>query len=455
MKLIFKTLTFLSISLAVILACLLIVVMVVCSLLFDTSPKLTSFDKANLKDLTRIKALAIEFQQNINASEIKTIALGQRDINLGISHFGPTQIKIPHATYLKVELNQSNGILHVTTPAYELLSTAYKESKQTFTGITLFAFNTLHNFSQDKWVNISLPVSINSSQAREKWINTGELSVGKITLTESISDDIFNTIASQFKNRPDTKQALEAWNNIKHLEISDQKMVIKFVLPQNQNSVLNSYQSIVLSNTEIELIDVYLQIINTLPKHGSLVSVLSALFEHAKQRTKQSADPIAENKAALLALSKIYGGDQLLAMIQSNPMRALKNTPKPYKIYNRRDLAQHFVLSAGLTLIADDSLAELIGIDKEMSDLMGGKTISAWDLLADKAGVRLAENATRSIKLAQKIQIALSRARNDSHILPDLGAEFALSEDRFSADELQELTQLIELLLMKHPLLKK
>jgi len=44
---------------------------------------------------------------------------------------------------------------------------------------------------------------------------------------------------------------------------------------------------------------------------------------------------------------------------------------------------------------------------------------------------------------------------NHSHILPDLGAEFALSEDRFSADELQELTQLIELLLMKHPLLKK
>ena len=62
------------------------------SLAIDESPKIDAFEKASLDDLQRIKALAIEFQRNLSGSEVKTVKLSERDINLGISHFGPTQV---------------------------------------------------------------------------------------------------------------------------------------------------------------------------------------------------------------------------------------------------------------------------------------------------------------------------------------------------------------------------
>ena len=113
------------------------------------------------------------------------------------------------------------------------------------------------------------------------------------------------------------------------------------------------------------------------------------------------------------------------------------------------------VLSAGLTLVADEGIAELIGLDKEISDLRRGKTISAWDLLADKAGVRLANKATRSAKSARQLQIAVADAKQDSDILPDLGADFSYSEDRFSTEHLDDLTALVELYLEELAILKK
>ena len=85
---------------------------------------------------------------------------------------------------------------------------------------------------------------------------------------------------------------------------------------------------------------------------------------------------------------------------------------------------------------------------------MGGKTISAWDLLADKAGVRLAQNATRSAKSARQLQINLAKAKRDEHILPDLGVEFSYSNDQFSTEDLEELSILVELYLEELDILK-
>lgn len=106
-------------------------------------------------------------------------------------------------------------------------------------------------------------------------------------------------------------------------------------------------------------------------------------------------------------------------------------------------------------MIADEGIAELIGLDKEINDLLGGKTISAWDLLADKAGVRFANNATRSAKSARELQILASQATKDSDILPDLGADFSYSEDQFSTEDLDQLRELVELYLEELKILRE
>ena len=60
-------------------------------------------------------------------------------------------------------------------------------------------------------------------------------------------------------------------------------------------------------------------------------------------------------------------------------------------MHARRDLAQHFVLSAGLASLVGVRGAETVGIAKELADSRGGSGFSFVDLAADMAGAIFAE----------------------------------------------------------------
>jgi hypothetical protein len=61
-------------------------------------------------------------------------------------------------------------------------------------------------------------------------------------------------------------------------------------------------------------------------------------------------------------------------------------------VRGRRDLTQHFVVSAGLTALVGPALAERAGIEKETADAkdVGGTGFSFADLAADAAGIEFA-----------------------------------------------------------------
>lgn len=449
-------LTIYLVFITIILACLsLFSGWIVLSSLLDDKPHLTSFEKASIDDLKRIKKLALEVSRQGNSNETKSLQLSQRDINLGISHFGPSQVKIPQSTFLKVTLDDSIGTVYATIPASLITEPAYNQLKNQTNTLTLLLLNYVRDYAQDQWLNASWQVSIQPNNDKTDWIQPEEITLGSITLIKSISESIAKRIYAEFLKQEKAKLALGTWKNIKKLSINDSLLFVDFIVPNNPNASLASYQSLILSNDEQAQIAHYSKIINSQPKRGPLIKILAILFTEAKQRSNQNLDPIGENRAVLLALSKSYGGDRLLSMLEASPQRLFQNMPKPYTIYRRGDLAQHLILSAGLALIADESLAELIGLDKEMSDLLSGRTISAWDLLADKAGVRLAENATSSAKSARLVQTALSNAKKDRHLLPDFANEFSYTEDRFHSSELDDLNTLVELYMEQHPILRK
>ena len=74
---------------------------------FDQEPTLTEFNKASLEDIKRIKRIAIEVNSQFNQPGPKQLTVSERDINLGISHFGPTTIRIPDSTFARVNLPSS------------------------------------------------------------------------------------------------------------------------------------------------------------------------------------------------------------------------------------------------------------------------------------------------------------------------------------------------------------
>ena len=423
-------------------------------LLFDEQPSLLQYEKASLADIQRIKKVAIEVSGQLQQQGTQQLILSERDINLGISHFGPALLRLPKNGYARVAITEQQQAVEITLPADYVSDQFYRQFKNQLNDHQLTAFNFLQNWTSEKWVNLQLEITVNPSAKSGQWIQPSRIRLGSIQLSQSISKDITDVILTEALAQPAAKPALLAWGNIKGIQHQGNDITIDYVLPQQGETSLSNYESLLFSPDEQQLIAIYEKQLLQLPKQGQLVSLLAPLFEFALSRSHTSKDPVAENRAALLALAKSFGGDELTTMLSPATIANFQANAKPYTIYGRRDLALHMVLSAGLTLVADEGLAELIGLDKEISDLMGGKTISAWDLLADKAGVRLAQNATRSAKSARQLQIKLSKARRDNHILPDLGADFSYSGDRFSTEDIEELTLLVELYLEELDILR-
>jgi len=156
------------------------------------------------------------------------------------------------------------------------------------------------------------------------------------------------------------------------------------------------------------------------PRGASLALPLQVLFEQARQRSLDGHDPARENRAALLALAVALTGrnPSFLYEGSSQPVayaRRMVNT-----LHGRHDLAQHFVLSSTLTLSGGSKLADAIGVFKELSDSRGGSGFSFPDLLADRAGVVLAQRSTGAD--ARRIQEVLAETASEDVFMPSIDA---------------------------------
>jgi hypothetical protein len=166
---------------------------------------------------------------------------------------------------------------------------------------------------------------------------------------------------------------------------------------------------------------VYAEHLKTLLKpypHGStvpLVQLAAPLFEHALQ---SGVDPRIENRAALTALAAYLGGVSLPKLLQGDSRSIYRAPPVLLSLYGRRDLAEHFTLSAALSINGGSRLANAIGLLKEEEDAKKGSGFSFTDLAADRAGVRLGERATGDA--AERVRQQLAAARSDADLMPDI-----------------------------------
>ena len=146
-----------------------------------------------------------------------------------------------------------------------------------------------------------------------------------------------------------------------------------------------------------------------------LVEVVAPLFAYARERGG-SAD--AENRAALTALAAYLSGISLPKLLEGDGP-SFRRAPRVLLSLNgRRDFAEHFVISAALTVNAGSRLATAIGLIKEEEDAnKGGSGFSFTDLAANRAGVRLGERATG--EAAVRVQQRLAAARTNADLLPD------------------------------------
>ncbi len=100
-------------------------------------------------------------------------------------------------------------------------------------------------------------------------------------------------------------------------------------------------------------------------------------------------------------------------------------------VRGRRDLCQHFAVSAALTEIVGAKGAELAGLTKEVKDLGGDSGFSFVDLAADLAGIAFAQKL-----LADKGHLGKLRDTFDTEaaVPPTTGLREGLTPKRFEAD---------------------
>jgi len=456
MKIIVNLIRSILITAIIALALLILGVVTVIYITVDNNGDLTSFESITLNDIKRVKVIAQQVTGNMEKeSSDQQITLSERDLNLAISHFGPSLINIPNSAFAKINLSRKKQSLQLTLPLDHLLALGKTELEKRSNDLLVSLTSLARDVLKNKWINIEWNIKIDGMAEKGHWLSAGQLRIGKITLSQTQSQKIADHSIKRLMSNTNSQPALEAWQNITDINHQDDRVVVSYVFPTSGTSSLRSYQSLILSPREQAQVDIYTQKINTLPRKIPLIRLLTAMFTFAAERTAGLGDPVGENRALLLSLAKLYGADDLNAILQGNNPSQFNRKRLNYTIYGRRDLAQHLILSAGISLLADEGLANLIGLDKEISDYQAGKTISAWDLLADQAGIRLAHNATRSERSARQVQKLLSDAESDKDLLPDLGPDFSYAKDQFEVGDLDELNQLISLTLDELIIFKK
>jgi len=152
---------------------------------------------------------------------------------------------------------------------------------------------------------------------------------------------------------------------------------------------------------------------------ASLSRLLGSLFALADRRSV-GGDAAAENRSLLLVLGTVLNRSSMHRVVGGSPDDL---GPMHYYVRwtlaGRNDLAQHFAISSAIAVAGGSVLADAIGAYKELDDSRGGSGFSFADLLADRAGVELAEAATGSA--AQSVQrLMAEEGLQESDFMPSL-----------------------------------
>ncbi len=146
----------------------------------------------------------------------------------------------------------------------------------------------------------------------------------------------------------------------------------------------------------------------------ALAEVLPPLFTLAAQRSAGGANAADENRMALLTLAVHTTGRgwaPLLPAARAWPRVA----PLSLRLVGRDDFPLHWLYSAAIAVSAGGPLADLIGLDKELSDAHGGSGFSFNDIAADRAGTRL---GLLALQQPEHVQRLLGRQHADSLLMP-------------------------------------
>ncbi len=242
------------------------------------------------------------------------------------------------------------------------------------------------------WLNIETEIAEGSE------IKLHALKVGKIAIHQKLANEVSKYFLKELSGYD-----LESLNRIVNsVTISANEINISAKKPENVNikigtlvKKLNGARWAGLDSYS-EGIDYYQRLFYTASKSNaaaktehSLAFYLSELVAHVPPNDFHiPGDQHAS--AALLSLALLVDSGYLQAILTNTHKEQYKDIP--IKLHGRFDLAKHFILSASIKILSDQSTSISIGEAKELIDAgAGGSGFSFRDIAADRAGLHFAE----------------------------------------------------------------
>lgn len=373
----------------------------------DDQPAIDSPAPITVQDLSRAKQLfKLNDPRTLQQGEQRQIALSQRDIELLLTE---AVKRLPGAG------DRVRNAAHVDTQHLHLQA-----------AVRLPANPVGH------WLNLRLSLLPQPGHLNPQppGLLLDRVQAGQVTVPVWLAQWLFEQIEPRLRQRAGYTEARAALNLIASTQVHNRHLVVTLRWDkQLAENLRDRSRMIALSQGERLRIGLYGQWIgDQLRRQGgdaSLVELLAPLMRLVQQRIDDDREPQAEMRAAMMALALRVGLDdrltvQVLGDADAAVLRGLGAGRST--LHKRRDLAQHFIVSAALQLNSGSQFADLVGLWKEVDDAKGGSGFSFPDLLADRAGVRFGELAQANPKL-WAMQIATIKRESDLippiHALPE------------------------------------
>lgn len=232
------------------------------------------------------------------------------------------------------------------------------------------------------------------------------LQMGKLVVPGIFANASMRTVHRQLQQRvPEYAAALDAING--YTIAPGSLNVVYQWQPDLVEQISNRGRNLLVSSEVQETLLAHAQNLSAvtndpgIPRVTSVASLMGPMFQFAQAR---GGDPVEENRAAILALTMYIMGISVPRVL-GLPADTVQPLGRHRLILSeRRDFAQHFLVSAGLTVSAGTGIADSIGLLKELEDSQGGSGFSFTDIGADRSGVRFAELAIADAETARAVQ---------------------------------------------------
>lgn len=267
-----------------------------------------------------------------------------------------------------------------------------------------------------KWLNVQLQLAQTDGLPLVE-----QLVIGRLAIPGDIANPLVDLMHARLRQHyPDYTRLLDT---IQSYAFREDELELVYALETETLALLSSTGRDLLVDPALsERLRFYSERITELSssrsgQRASLMTILPALMETAQAR---EADPVEENRAAIIALT-LYQFDIDAVRLLSTDISAVPQARAVrYNLYGRYDIAEHFLGSAALSISADPSLADYMGLLKELDDSrLGGSGFSFVDLAADRAGIRFGELAVANAESAAGMQELLRHREDEPFLLPD------------------------------------